>query len=55
MEIAGGAALHRSWRDEFNTSFQVQSALEGKPVRTAIFYANFSAHHVPSLLIGSYL
>lgn len=37
MEIAGGAALHRSWRDEFNTSFQVQSALEGKPVRIAIF------------------
>lgn len=45
MEIASGAVLHRSWRDEFNTSFQVQSVFEGKPVGAAVFYANFSAHH----------
>ena len=38
MEIASGVMLHRSWIDEFNTSFQVQSAFEGKPVDAAVFY-----------------
>lgn len=50
--------LHRSWRDEFNTSIQVQSVFEGKLVHraAAVFHGfdflckRFFSHRVHSNL-----